>query len=433
MTRFDRIERVMPALLDDLAVGPPTDYLDEVLGVTAATSQRPAWTFLQRWLPMSDLTYRATFGSSIRLQLLLVVAFLILCMLGVATVIGGMAPDDERLNLFEPGRSGLVAFETSGDIRGGDPATGLVNQLVAGPAVDRLPAWSLDGRQLAFIRLVDVGLGALYVIDTQGAAPVLVRPDAFPLVTGLAWSPDGRSILVSWMRGTRPVVSLVDVRTGTTTDLRYEQSVTAASFRPPDGREIMFVGGEPGSSGGQGIFAYDRATGTIRTIVEQVPGAIVQGEPTWSPDGSRLAYAISVRRETSRAFTVSAEGGEPRPVNAPGDTASESGPAWAHDGTHVALIRWYENGAVVAVVDPSEGGEGVETPIPEMGSAGSRRPPRNLVASLLWAPDDSRLLVRPLLASGVPARQVLIDPWAGSAVPLSWVSTSDPAWQRLEP
>jgi Tol biopolymer transport system component len=433
MTRFDRIERRMPALFDELAVGPPTDYLDEILSVTAATSQRPAWTFLQRWLPMSDLNYTATFGPSRGLQLLLVLAFLILCMLGVATLLGGSRPDVERLNLFEPGRSGLVAFEANGDIQGGDPATGVVSGLVAGPEVDRMPAWSLDGRRLAFIRLVDVGQGALYVMDGQDAAPALVRAEPFALVTGLAWSPDGQSVLVSWMRGTRPVVSLVDVRTGTTTDIRHEQSVTAASFRPPEGHEILFVGGGPGSSGGQGIFAYDRATATIRTIVEQKPGTIIQGDPTWSPDGSRLAYAISVPRGPARAFTVAAEGGEPRPVNAPGDTASESGPVWAHDGTHLALIRWYEKGAVIAVVDPSEGGRGVETPIPEMGSTGSRRPPRDLVASLLWAPDDARLLIRPLLTSGVPARQVLIDPWAGSSVPLSWVSTSDPAWQRLEP
>lgn len=433
MTRFDRIERVMPSLLDELAAGPSTDYVDEILSVTAGNSQRPAWTFLQRWLPMSDLTYRATLGPSLRLQLLLVVALLILGLLGVAAVIGGMRPDIEQRNYFESGRSGLVAFEANGDIQGGETATGTVTTLVSGPAVDRLPAWSLDGQRLAFIRLADVGQGTLHVVGTPGAEPALVRPDPFPLATGLAWAPDGGSVLVSWMRGTRPVVSLVDVRTGITTDLPYARGVTAASFRPPDGRELLFVGGEPGSSDGQGIFAFDRTSGTIRPIVEPAPGAIIQGEPAWSPDGSRLAYAVSVPRGASRAFTVAAEGGAPRPLDAPGDTVSESGPVWAHDGTHLALVRWYQDGAVVAVVDPGEGGKGIETPVPEMGSSGLRFPPRNLVASLRWAPDDAQLLIRPLLASGAPAPQMLIDPWAGSALPLGWVSTSDPAWQRLEP
>jgi hypothetical protein len=52
MTAAQRLDRDLPLILGDLAIGPYPDYIDDVLATTAQRRQRPAWTFPERWLPM---------------------------------------------------------------------------------------------------------------------------------------------------------------------------------------------------------------------------------------------------------------------------------------------------------------------------------------------------------------------------------------------
>ena len=55
MMPTNRFERQLPVLLDELAQARTPDYFDDLLRLTARTRQRPAWTLLERWLPMVDI------------------------------------------------------------------------------------------------------------------------------------------------------------------------------------------------------------------------------------------------------------------------------------------------------------------------------------------------------------------------------------------
>ena len=55
MTSRRRFERHLPALLEDLYLGPSPDYRDDVLGRPPCVAAAPAWTFPGRWLPMADI------------------------------------------------------------------------------------------------------------------------------------------------------------------------------------------------------------------------------------------------------------------------------------------------------------------------------------------------------------------------------------------
>jgi hypothetical protein len=52
MTTFERFERDIPELMTELAPAQVPDYFDSMLQETARHSQRPAWSYLERWLPM---------------------------------------------------------------------------------------------------------------------------------------------------------------------------------------------------------------------------------------------------------------------------------------------------------------------------------------------------------------------------------------------
>ena len=55
MTTGSRFDRQLPAILEDLYLGPSPDYRDEVLAAATRSRQRPAWAFPGRWLPMADI------------------------------------------------------------------------------------------------------------------------------------------------------------------------------------------------------------------------------------------------------------------------------------------------------------------------------------------------------------------------------------------
>src|SRR5258705_7065046 len=65
MTSFERFENRLPAMLDELAVPRLPDYADDLFARTAATRQRPGWTFPERWLPMSTITARLAAGPRV--------------------------------------------------------------------------------------------------------------------------------------------------------------------------------------------------------------------------------------------------------------------------------------------------------------------------------------------------------------------------------
>ena len=53
MTTDRHLERDLPAILGEIAMGRYPDYIDDVLATTAQRRQRPGWTFPERWLPVN--------------------------------------------------------------------------------------------------------------------------------------------------------------------------------------------------------------------------------------------------------------------------------------------------------------------------------------------------------------------------------------------
>src|SRR5688572_24171849 len=64
----ERFERQLPELLTELAAPRTPDYVDDLFGLTAATRQRPAWTFLERWLPMVDIARQPILTSRVPMR-----------------------------------------------------------------------------------------------------------------------------------------------------------------------------------------------------------------------------------------------------------------------------------------------------------------------------------------------------------------------------
>jgi hypothetical protein len=84
MTTFDRFERSIPELMTELAPARVPEYLDDMLRQTAGATQRPAWSFPERWLPV-EITARPLSMRSFPWRPVLVLALV------VALIAAGLA------------------------------------------------------------------------------------------------------------------------------------------------------------------------------------------------------------------------------------------------------------------------------------------------------------------------------------------------------
>jgi len=184
--------------------------------------------------------------------------------------------------------------------------------------VDRFPAWSPDGRFIAYLH--DSGPTAdptdvtgLYVLDLETDSTWLVTEG---LVTSPDWRPDGERIALS---------------TGDIFTIRPDgsdlQRVTkfGSSFRPhwsPDGQTITF--GRSGTTEEVGIWFAHLADSTFSKFGFGATPA------DWSPSGDRIAYNFQDQlwtADTSRIDSTQLTSNE---------FVNNRGPAWSPNGKWIA-------------------------------------------------------------------------------------------------
>jgi dipeptidyl aminopeptidase/acylaminoacyl peptidase len=201
-----------------------------------------------------------------------------------------------------------------------DVESGTLTALTQDPAYeDDLPAWSPDGRRIAFVRTSERGQDPdgrvqLTLLDAQpgASAQLLARPYA-PNTQRLAFSPDGGYL--AYLAGEEPRYNqyiqdhllVVPTAGGKPRDLSatLDRAVTSYAYAP-DGRSITALIEDDGVSYPAHI---DLASGAITSLSH---GPYVVAALTQAGDHSALLYA-----EEFRAMDVAAlEEDGPRPLDA---------------------------------------------------------------------------------------------------------------------
>ncbi len=154
-----------------------------------------------------------------------------------------------------------IAFQAVGRIYLQDGAKGTPRR--ATPTTfqpqEHAPAWSPDGRSLAFVSWDDTARGHVWKVPVSGGAPQRLTRDAGDYVDPV-WSPDGQSVIVARGEG-------ATARQGTITHNAYF--------------EVMRIAANPTAAGD---------TGVILSIIQGRPSARRQlVRPSFGPDG-RIFY-----------------------------------------------------------------------------------------------------------------------------------------------
>lgn len=193
-----------------------------------------------------------------------------------------------------------------------------LENLTRTPADEWTPAWSPDGTEIAFASYRD-GNWELYIARSDGSQPKRITwhpsADYAP-----AWSPDGSRLAFVSQRDGNPEIYVVS-RDGTgLARLTKNEATDLAPCWSPDGRSIAF---ESYRDGNMEIYTMSPDGTNVRNVSNE-PKTDEHG-PCWSPDGRWLAY-YSNRDGSWDIFLMSADG--TRKTNLTMSPAIEMGPAW---------------------------------------------------------------------------------------------------------
>jgi TolB protein len=260
------------------------------------------------------------------------------------------------------GSNGLLAFASDRD---GDNeiyvTDGLSDpvKLTDDGVYEGTPSWSPDGSRLAFVK-ESAACGPnhcrnVWIMDADGTNRVRItdEPDTVN-DSGPVWTPDGQTIVYASTRvgGYKHLFS-VPVAGGTPTQLTAGQWHDWAPDVSPDGTKLVFASTRNGSSE---LFTMRVAGGGESRVqlAGDVPTANV-GEPSWSPDGSSLAFrgSATLFTTTTRLYVASADGSGSRVVYDPSTFVYT--PRWSPDGTHLALAVDHDSNGKLDIVwvDPA--------------------------------------------------------------------------------
>jgi len=423
MTLNDGFERTVSDWLDDQAGHGVPGYLDEVLARTTRTRQRPAWSSLERWLPL-HATLRYT--PVPRIAWLLVILTLTIA-IGLAVLAVGSRP---RLPApFGPARNGQLVTSADGDIYSLDPATGARTPLISDPAFDFGVTFSRDGTKFMFLRApdatnLDAGL-ALVVADADGTG---VR-ELSPAVKGLDWqdwSPDGKQIAFLSRPGADGAgsINVVNVDGTGLQTLTVGRPAHELSWLPPDGKEIIFRGEQlVASDPPSGIFAvHPDGSGLHEISTRPAIDHNDYQDIAVAPDGRRLTYRSSGR--VFRIHILDLQTHEDRTLPDPTGSTPQGGGIFSPDGRSIVFERWNDDGTTQLVVAPADG-SGTGIAIGPRSAVGDDGP---IINNYGFTPDGTAVIAN--IGDG-ETRRLPIDGSDGTVV--STGSLAFAAYQRLAP
>jgi len=206
-----------------------------------------------------------------------------------------------------------------------------VQRVTNSAGIDGAPTWSKDGKQIAFMSTRQDPQGDIYVMNDDGSG-VTRLTDFAGTDDEPAWSPDGKQIaFVSTRDGVADQTTelyLLTLDGRQVTRLTFEDHGVHHPSWAPGGKQIAFhTSFDPGDND---VLTTDvfvlTLDGRLVTLLTDGPTTAVNDlAASWSPDGKQIAY-VSIRGGNRDIFTMNADGSGVSRLTT--SVSNDATPAW---------------------------------------------------------------------------------------------------------
>lgn len=168
----------------------------------------------------------------------------------------------------------------------------------------------------------------LEIADADGYGAQTIVSSAEPLMSP-AWSPDGRKLAYVSFENRKAAIWIQEVFTGQREKVASFKGINGAPSWSPDGRSLALTLSKDGNPD---IFIMDLARRSIRPLTRHWG---IDTEPDWSPDGKHIVFT-SDRGGAPQIYRVNVSGGEAQRLTFDGDYNARA--SYSPDGRFLTLV-----------------------------------------------------------------------------------------------
>jgi len=185
----------------------------------------------------------------------------------------------------------------------------------------------------------------LFVADADGENRQRLMQSQQPIMSP-AWSPDGRKLAYVSFENNQSQIYVQELRSGARQRVSARKGVNSAPVWSPDGRKLAITLSK--GDGNLDVYILE-ISNQVLTRLTSWPS--IETEPSWSADGKNIFFT-SDRSGGPQVYRVAASGGSPQRITFEGGYNAR--PRISPDGTRLAVVHNDRGNYRIAIVDVKE-------------------------------------------------------------------------------